>query len=50
MKKVQAGEAVTTPDFKVVQEQNFAAKVNEVVAALNVSRGPTDVKLACDRD
>lgn len=55
MLKVQSGEPVTTPDSKVVQELTFAAKVNEVVAALSVSCGPThvpdatNVKLARDK-
>lgn len=42
LRKVQSGEPVTTPDFKVVQEPTFEAKVNEVVAALSVSSGPTN--------
>lgn len=37
MLKVQSGEPVTAPDFKVVQASNFAAKVSDVVAVLEVS-------------
>ncbi|KKY31844.1 hypothetical protein UCDDA912_g08133 [Diaporthe ampelina] len=36
--KVQSGEPVLPPDFKVVQEATFAAKVNEVVAALSANK------------
>lgn len=37
MVKVQRGDPVLPPHFKVVQEDNFMAKVNEVVEALSVS-------------
>lgn len=39
MLKVQSGEPVLEPEAKVVQEETFMAKVDEVVAALRVSHG-----------
>lgn len=39
MLKVQLGEPVLKPEAKVVQEETFMAKVDEVVAALHVSHG-----------
>lgn len=37
MADVQRGDPVLPPNFKVVQEDNFMAKVDEVVEALRVS-------------
>lgn len=54
MHKIQSGERVLPPDAKIVQEDTFAAKVDQVVAALSVSTDPPGyadkiVQLASER-
>lgn len=56
MVKVQRGEPVLPPQFKVVQEDSFMAKVDAVVEALSVRTSLagcafiTTTKLAWDKD
>lgn len=46
MVKVQRGEPVLAPHFKVVQEDNFMAKVDAVVEALSVRTNLTGCAFA----